>query len=84
MTRYAVMTGHECKRKFGWDCHGLPIEYEIDKTYKITSSAEREAVSKHFHTSSTFHICVDWCQGIQQKMQRNCHDLFKGMGVNCR
>jgi isoleucyl-tRNA synthetase len=22
-------------RRFGWDCHGLPIEYEIDKTLGI-------------------------------------------------
>jgi isoleucyl-tRNA synthetase len=33
MTRYAVQTGHSCSRRFGWDCHGLPIEYEIDKRY---------------------------------------------------
>lgn len=45
MTRYAVMTGHKCQRRFGWDCHGLPIEYEIDKKYEIKSSQEREAVS---------------------------------------
>ncbi len=23
-------------RRFGWDCHGLPVEYEIDKTLGIT------------------------------------------------
>ena len=44
MTRYATQTGHYCSRRFGWDCHGLPIEYEIDKTHKINSSAEREAI----------------------------------------
>jgi len=42
MTRYATQTGHYCQRRFGWDCHGLPIEYEIDKTYQIKSSLERE------------------------------------------
>ena len=45
MTRYATMTGHHCSRRFGWDCHGLPIEYEIDKRYEIKSSLEREEVS---------------------------------------
>jgi isoleucyl-tRNA synthetase len=25
------MKGHFVERRFGWDCHGLPIEYEIDK-----------------------------------------------------
>lgn len=31
VTRYAAMTGHHVVRRFGWDCHGLPVEYEIDK-----------------------------------------------------
>ena len=31
MTRYASATGHHVTRRFGWDCHGLPVEYEIDK-----------------------------------------------------
>ncbi len=31
MTRYASATGHHVSRRFGWDCHGLPVEYEIDK-----------------------------------------------------
>jgi isoleucyl-tRNA synthetase len=44
VTRYATMKGHYCERRFGWDCHGLPIEYEIDKKYEIKSSAEREEV----------------------------------------
>lgn len=39
------MKGHYCERRFGWDCHGLPIEYEIDKRDGIKSSVEREEVS---------------------------------------
>nr|XP_027193570.1 isoleucine--tRNA ligase-like [Dermatophagoides pteronyssinus] len=35
MTRYASQTGHFVPRKFGWDCHGLPVEYEIDKQLEI-------------------------------------------------
>ena len=38
------MKGHHVERRFGWDCHGLPIEYEIDKKYNIKSSKEREDV----------------------------------------
>ena len=29
--RYWTMRGHRVERRFGWDCHGLPVEYEIDK-----------------------------------------------------
>lgn len=35
MTRFACSTGHHVTRRFGWDCHGLPVEYEIDKKLEI-------------------------------------------------
>ncbi|KAI5789740.1 tRNA synthetases class I-domain-containing protein [Peziza echinospora] len=35
--RYWHMKGHNVERRFGWDTHGLPIEYEIDKKLGITS-----------------------------------------------
>jgi isoleucyl-tRNA synthetase len=35
VTRYASQTGHHVTRRFGWDCHGLPVEYEIDKKLNI-------------------------------------------------
>lgn len=35
VTRYASATGHYVSRRFGWDCHGLPVEYEIDKKLGI-------------------------------------------------
>ena len=28
--RYWTMKGRYVLRRFGWDCHGLPIEHEID------------------------------------------------------
>ena len=34
--RYAHQTGHYVPRRFGWDCHGLPVEFEIDKKLGIT------------------------------------------------
>ena len=37
VTRYASATGHHVSRRFGWDCHGLPVEYEIDKKLNIKS-----------------------------------------------
>jgi isoleucyl-tRNA synthetase len=35
VTRYATQTGHHVSRRFGWDCHGLPVEFEIDKALGI-------------------------------------------------
>ncbi|CAA2997309.1 isoleucine--tRNA ligase, cytoplasmic-like [Olea europaea var. sylvestris] len=43
VTRYQSMTGHHVTRRFGWDCHGLPVEHEIDQKLKINS---REDVIK--------------------------------------
>uniref|UniRef100_A0A6Q2Z6G2 isoleucine--tRNA ligase n=1 Tax=Esox lucius TaxID=8010 RepID=A0A6Q2Z6G2_ESOLU len=35
VTRFAHQSGFHVDRRFGWDCHGLPVEYEIDKTLDI-------------------------------------------------
>mmetsp|Transcript_49632 Transcript_49632/g.56127 ORF Transcript_49632/g.56127 Transcript_49632/m.56127 type:complete len:1176 (-) Transcript_49632:78-3605(-) len=35
VTRYAAMTGKRVERRAGWDCHGLPVEQEIDKMLNI-------------------------------------------------
>ncbi|XVF08373.1 hypothetical protein REPUB_Repub06bG0221000 [Reevesia pubescens] len=35
VTRYQSMTGHHVTRRFGWDCHGLPVEREIDLKLEI-------------------------------------------------
>jgi len=35
VTRWAHQSGFHVERRFGWDCHGLPVEYEIDKTLGI-------------------------------------------------
>ena len=34
--RYQTMKGKKVNRRFGWDCHGLPVEYEIEKTLNIS------------------------------------------------
>ncbi|KAK2874542.1 hypothetical protein Q8A67_021695 [Cirrhinus molitorella] len=35
VTRFAHQNGFHVDRRFGWDCHGLPVEYEIDKSLNI-------------------------------------------------
>lgn len=40
VTRYAHSTGHQVERRFGWDCHGLPIEFEIDKEKGIKTKQD--------------------------------------------
>lgn len=40
VTRYAYQTGHHVVRRFGWDCHGLPVEFEIDKKLGVSNRSD--------------------------------------------
>ncbi len=40
--RYQTMKGKKVERRFGWDCHGLPIENLIEKELGINSKHEIE------------------------------------------
>ncbi len=41
--RYKTMKGFKVERRFGWDCHGLPVEYEMEKELGISGKTEVEA-----------------------------------------
>lgn len=41
--RYQTMKGKQVIRRFGWDCHGLPVEYEVEKELKVFGKVEIEA-----------------------------------------
>ncbi len=54
VTRYASSTGRHVMRRFGWDCHGLPVEYEIDKKLSECGiDAECICVQRHAMTINT-------------------------------
>ncbi len=40
--RYKTMRGYRVPRKAGWDCHGLPVELEVEKQLGIASKQEIE------------------------------------------
>ncbi|MGA1607386.1 MAG: class I tRNA ligase family protein, partial [Planctomycetota bacterium] len=42
--RYQTMRGHRVERRFGWDCHGLPAEMEVEKQLGISG---RKAITEH-------------------------------------
>ena len=41
--RFKTMTGHYVPRKGGWDCHGLPIELEVEREIGTTGKRDIEA-----------------------------------------
>ena len=40
VTRYWTQRGRYCVRRFGWDCHGLPIECLINKKLNINTKKD--------------------------------------------
>ncbi len=62
--RYRTMTGHHVPRKAGWDCHGLPVELEIERELGISSKEEIEAYGiAEFNQrcrESVFRYVEDW------------------------
>jgi isoleucyl-tRNA synthetase len=42
--RYQTMKGRYVRRRWGWDCHGLPIENIVEKNLKISGKKQIEEV----------------------------------------
>ncbi len=40
--RYKTMKGYFVPRRFGWDCHGLPVEQEIEKAHGLSGAKSIE------------------------------------------
>ena len=62
--RYKTMRGHRVERKAGWDCHGLPVEIEVEKELglKNKQDIERYGIAK-FNAKcreSVFRYKKDW------------------------
>ena len=38
--RFFTMKGYHVDRRFGWDCHGVPVEFEIQKKLQLGGAAE--------------------------------------------
>jgi isoleucyl-tRNA synthetase len=43
LPRYKTMRGHHVPRRAGWDCHGLPVELEIEKRLGFSGKGDIEA-----------------------------------------
>ncbi|HSS42651.1 MAG TPA: isoleucine--tRNA ligase [Solirubrobacterales bacterium] len=62
--RYKTMCGFRVPRKAGWDCHGLPVELEVEKQLGISSKQEIEefgiAEFNQRCRTSVFEYVEDW------------------------
>lgn len=64
VTRYATMRGYYVPRVNGWDCHGLPVEYEIEKELKLAGRKDIEKMGvENFNNAcreSVFRYTKEW------------------------
>ena len=42
VARYWTMRGYRVERRFGWDCHGLPVEFEVEKQLGLNGRGDIE------------------------------------------
>jgi isoleucyl-tRNA synthetase len=70
--RYFTMKGFYVDRRFGWDCHGLPIEHEIDKKFgKSAHEVVEEIGIKGYN---------DECRGIVQRFTSEWEKTISRIG----
>ncbi len=66
--RYWIMKGFKIVRRFGWDCHGLPVEFEIEKREQLKGRPDilKMGVSKFNETcrESVLHYTAEWQKTI--------------------
>ncbi len=70
--RFQTMRGKQVHRRFGWDCHGLPVEYEIEKEHGIKSRADIDAMGV-----AAFN---DLCRDIVQRYVKEWRTTVERMG----
>lgn len=70
--RYWTMKGYRVSRSLGWDCHGIPVEWEVEKNlgFKEKSDIEKYGIEK-FNKK---------CRAAVQKYQSNIIELEEMMG----
>lgn len=70
--RYQTMRGKYCERGFGWDCHGLPVEYEMEKMLHLSGKREIETYGIDKFNEA--------CRGIVLRYTKEWEQIVKRMG----
>ncbi len=70
--RYQTMRGKYVSRVFGWDCHGLPVENEMEKELNLSSKKDIEAYGIYKFNEA--------CRGIVLRYTSEWEQVVKRMG----
>ena len=64
------MNGRHVVRRFGWDCHGLPVEYEIDQKLNIKSKEDVMAYGLANYNEECRSIVMRYSKEWEQQITR--------------
>lgn len=70
--RYQTMRGRYVDRRFGWDCHGLPVEYEMEQELNISGKRDIEALG--------IDVFNEKCRGIVLRYTQEWREIVTRMG----
>lgn len=68
--RYWSMKGFCVERRFGWDTHGLPIEYEIDKKLGMSGRLAVEKIGIEGYNAECRAIVMTFANEWRQTISR--------------
>jgi isoleucyl-tRNA synthetase len=82
--RYKTMQGYRVNRKWGWDCHGVPVEFQVEKEHRIGGKPgiEKMGVGKFNELCRSVVLrCADQWESTVDRMGRfvNFKDDYKTM-----
>lgn len=70
--RYWTMRGHFVQRRFGWDCHGLPVENEMEKELGVSGKRDIDRLGTHVFNEA--------CRSIVLRYTRQWENIVRRMG----
>lgn len=68
--RYWTMRGYRVPRRWGWDCHGLPIEQEIDKKFQFKNAQDVEKFGIANYNSECRNIVLRFAEEWREVITR--------------
>jgi isoleucyl-tRNA synthetase len=68
--RFWTMKGYHVPRRFGWDCHGLPVENEIEKAQDLSGAPEIEKFGVAKFNEECRSIVLRYTQEWEQTVKR--------------
>ncbi len=70
--RYWTMRGRYVERRFGWDCHGLPVENEMEREFRVSGKRDIEKLGIHLFNEA--------CRSIVLRYTSQWEKVVKRMG----